>query len=165
MSVVADLGSGYDARFLRLALRSGRIEAGIAVDVSLDTSGRDRGITLVEADLSERLPIPDSSVSATTSMAVLEHLDRPIVHLSEMYRILRSGGVAIITTPSARSKRFLELLAYRFHVIDPYEIRDHKHYYTESELRALLVSAGFQENSISYQPFGLNQLVVGVKGL
>jgi ubiquinone/menaquinone biosynthesis C-methylase UbiE len=108
--IVADLGSGYDARFLRVARRTGLIGAGIVVDLSLDASRPEAGIDLIEADLSERLPIPDSSVDATTSLAVLEHLDQPAVHLSEMYRILRSGGVAIITTLSTRSKRLLDLL-------------------------------------------------------
>lgn len=163
--LVADLGSGYDARFLRAARRTGRIGAGIVVDVSLDASRPEAGIALIEADLSERLPIRDSSVDATTSLAVLEHLDRPDVHLSEMHRILRSGGVAIITTPSTRSKRLLELLAFRLHVIDAAEIRDHKHYYTEPQLRTLLVRAGFAENAIAYRSFelGMNQLVVAVK--
>lgn len=164
--LVADLGSGYDARFLRVARRAGRIEAGIVVDVSLDASRPDASITLIEADLSERLPIPDSSVAATTSLAVLEHLERPGVHVSEMHRILRPGGVAIITTPSVRSKRLLELLAFRLHVIDADEIRDHKHYYTKRELRTLLVGAGFAEDAITYRSFalGMNQLVVAAKG-
>jgi SAM-dependent methyltransferase len=163
--LLADLGSGYDARFLRLARRTGRIEAGIVVDVSLDPSRPDPAITLIEADLSERLPIPDSSVPATTSLAVLEHLERPALHVSEMHRILRPGGVAIMTTPSVRSKRLLELLAFRLHVIDADEIRDHKHYYTKQELHTLLVRAGFAEDAITYRSFalGMNQLVVAAK--
>lgn len=163
--LVADLGSGYDARFLRLARRTGRIEAGIVVDVSLDASRPDPAITLIEADLSERLPIPDSSVTATTSLAVLEHLERPALHVSEMHRILRPGGVAIMTTPSVRSRRLLELLAFRLHVIDADEIRDHKHYYTKQELHTLLVRAGFAEDAITYRSFalGMNQLVVASK--
>lgn len=164
--VVADLGSGYDARFLRAARRAGRIEAVIVVDLSLDESRPDAAITLIEADLSKRLPIPDSSVAAATSLAVLEHLGLPAVHVSEMHRILRPGGVAIITTPSVRSKRLLELLAFRLHVIDADEIRDHKHYYTKTELRTLLVRAGFAEDAITYRSFalGMNQLVVAAKG-
>jgi hypothetical protein len=82
-----------------------------------------------------------------------------------MYRILRPGGVAIITTPSVRSKRVLELLAFRLHVIDADEIRDHKHYYTKGELRTLLVGAGFAKDAITYRSFalGMNQLVVATK--
>lgn len=164
--VVVDLGSGYEARFLRFALRTGRIRAGIAVDVSLDVSREDVGIELIESDLSKPLSIGDSSVDAVTSLAVVEHLDDPTVHLSEMYRILRSGGVAILTTPTTRAKPVLELLAFRLHVIDAAEILDHKRYYTERQLRTLHIRAGFAEKAISYRSFefGMNQLVVAVKG-
>jgi SAM-dependent methyltransferase len=164
--VVVDLGSGYEARFLRFALRTGRIGAGIAVDVSLDASRQGDGIELIESDLSKPLPIGDSSVDAVTSLAVVEHLDDSAVHVSEMYRILRPGGVAILTTPSTRAKPVLELLAFRLHVIDAAEILDHKRYYTERQLRTLHIRAGFAENAISYRSFefGMNQLVVAAKG-
>jgi SAM-dependent methyltransferase len=164
-SLVADLGSGYDARFLRTACRAGRVKAGIAVDIALDASGPDAAITLIEADLTKELPIPAGSVSAATSLAVLEHLDEPAIHVSEMHRILRPGGTAIMTTPSVRSRPILEFLAFRLHVIAADEIRDHKHYYTERELRILLVGAGFAEDAISYRSFafGMNQLVVAAK--
>lgn len=164
-SIVADLGSGFDARFLRIAYRTGLIGAGIAVDISLDTSRPDAAIELIEADLSKELPIPDASVNATTSLAVLEHLDEPARHISEMHRILRPGGTVIMTTPSMRSRRLLEFLAFHLHVISADEIRDHKHYYTEPELRTLLRRAGFADNMIAYKSFalGMNQLVVATK--
>jgi SAM-dependent methyltransferase len=163
--LVVDLGSGYDARFLRFAQRTGRIEAGIAVDLSLDVSKPDAAIQLIEADLSTPLPIPGSAIAAVTSLAVLEHLEQPAIHVSETYRILRPGGLLILTTPSVRSRVVLELLAFRLHVIDADEIRDHKHYYTEQELRTLLIKAGFGDNLITYRRFalGMNQLVVAQK--
>jgi SAM-dependent methyltransferase len=161
---VADLGSGYDARFLRLARQARLIDAGIAVDVSFDRSNLGEGIVPVEADLSDPLPIADGAVAAATSLAVLEHLVRPEVHLAEMHRILRPGGVAILTTPSRASKPVLEFLAYRLHVIDAAEIRDHKHYYSAAELRTLFEAAGFAPG-VSHRSFalGMNQLVVGRK--
>jgi len=44
-------------------------------------------------------------------------------------------------------------------------MRDHKHYYTERQLRTLLVRAGFAGNTIACRSFelGMNQLVVAVK--
>jgi len=164
-AIVADLGSGYDARFLRLARRTGRIAAGIAVDVALDRRRLDRAVVPIEADLSAELPIESSSVAATTSLAVLEHLDRPELHLGEVFRILRPGGLLIMTTPTPRSKPVLELLAFRLHLIDAAEIRDHKHYYSEGELKTLLVRAGFAGDSIRHEYLSLrmNQLVVARK--
>lgn len=163
---VADLGSGHDAAFLRSAYRSGRILTGIAVDVSLAQSGRiEPAIQLVQADLSNPLPLPAACVDATTSLAVIEHLERPRVHVAEMYRLLRPGGTLLLTTPSRRARPVLEFMAYRLHLIDASEIRDRRHYYTEVELRSLLVGAGFADSDVTYRPFmlGMNQLIVALK--
>jgi hypothetical protein len=50
-------------------------------------------------------------------------------------------------------------------LIDAAELRDHKHYYTEAELRTRLVRAGFANDSIICRSFslGMNQLVVAEK--
>lgn len=163
--MLADLGSGYDARFLRLAVGRRLASSGIALDVAVDGSQSDDAVTLIEGDLSQPLPIPDASVDVVTSLAVLEHLDWPTVHVSEVFRILRPGGVLILTTPSTRSRPLLEMMAYRLHVIDEIEIRDHKHYFTRAELLELLANVGFDRKSISYRSFsmGVNQIVVAAK--
>ena len=85
--------------------------------------------------------------------------------MPELYRVLRPGGTLLLTTPAPASKPVLEFLAYRLHFIDEGEIRDHKHYFNEDELRALLAKAGFAPGQIRYKPFlfGLNQLVIATK--
>lgn len=92
--------------------------------MSLDVSRQGDGIEFIESDLSKPLPIGDSSVDAVTSLAVVEHLDDSAVHVSEVYRILRPGGVTILTTPSTRANSVLELLAFRLHVIDAAEVHN-----------------------------------------
>jgi SAM-dependent methyltransferase len=159
--VVADLGAGHDYRLLRHLVKSGRTRRGIAVDLSLKQPGPAE-IRVIEADLGQPLPIDNASVDAVLSLAVVEHLDSPRVHLAEACRILRPGGVLLLTSPSRRSQPLLEFMAYRLHVIDEHEIRDHRHYYNEAELRELLIGAGFAPGSITYRTFllGLNQFVV-----
>ena len=165
--VVADLGSGYDFRLLRHLQRVGRIRRGIAVDVSLDQSrvfGEPR-FRLLETDLNRRLDVPAASVDVALSLAVIEHLTHAEVHLTEAYRILRPEGILLLTSPSKSSRPLLEFLAYRLHLIDADEIRDHKHYFGGAEIRKLLVAAGFADAEISYRTFllGLNQFVVARK--
>ncbi len=165
MGTVADFGCGFDARFVRRLLDTGRAENGIAVDLSLDAALMGDHLTLVEADLNTPLPLESESLDVACSLAVLEHLDHPDVHLRELYRMLRPGGTLLLTTPSPRAKPVLEFIAYDLHIIDAAEIRDHKQYFNEAGLRASLHAAGFDPARTSYKKFlfGMNQLVVAVK--
>jgi SAM-dependent methyltransferase len=162
---VADLGSGHDYPLLRYLCRTGRAKRGIAVDITYDTSRSTPEIETLEADLGQPLDLPSSSVDAVLSVAVLEHLDDPLFHLREALRILRTGGRIVVTSPAPSSQWLLELLAYRLHVIDEREIRDHRRYYGENDIRGLLADAGFAGESIRYQTFlfGLNQLATAEK--
>lgn len=159
-NVVADLGSGHDYALLRYLCRTGRARTGIAVDVTLDRSQAISCINLLEADLSRELPIEGASVDVVLSVAVIEHLDDPLFHLREARRILRPGGSVLLTSPAPSSQRLLEFLAYRLHVIDEREIRDHRRYYGEAEIRRLLSDAGFDSTSVGYRRFlfRLNQI-------
>lgn len=163
--IVADLGCGHDYRLLRYLIRQGRARQGIAVDLSLSESQAVAGIQLLPADLGRTLAIENAKVDVALSLAVLEHLDDPALHLAEAYRILRPGGTLLLTSPAPRSKPLLEFLAYRLHLIDENEIRDHRHYYNEGEIHDLLASAGFPRSRIEYEGFllGLNQLARAIR--
>lgn len=167
VEAAADLGSGHDFRLLRHLRETGRIVRGVAVDISLDRSraADQPDLRLLEADLGEPLDIPDRSVDVVLSLAVLEHMERPQVHVAEAHRILRSPGLLLLTSPSRASRPLLEFLAYRLHLIDAEEIRDHRHYFDAREIRELLVDAGFAGDDVRYRPFllGLNQFVVARK--
>jgi SAM-dependent methyltransferase len=45
------------------------------------------------------LPLPDASVDAAFSHALLEHVADPVAVLREMRRVLRPGGVALVASP------------------------------------------------------------------
>ncbi len=163
--VVADLGSGYDAQFLRGLLARRKDAHAIAVDLSLDPALASDRISIVVGDLNRPLALPTASVDIATSLAVLEHLEEAERHAAELHRILRVGGKLLLTTPSPASKPILEFLAFRLGVVDAGEIRDHKHYFDERELREMFSRAGFAPEEIRYRPFlfGLNQFVVATK--
>ena len=48
----------------------------------------------------ESLDYPDNSFDILFSIEVLEHLQRPARAINEFYRVLKPGGLAIITTPN-----------------------------------------------------------------
>ena len=47
------------------------------------------------------LPFPDDSFDLVTSFQVVEHVADPVPYLQEIRRVLRPGGIAILTTPNA----------------------------------------------------------------
>lgn len=46
------------------------------------------------------IPLPDSSVDAVICRSVLEHVVNPALAVSEMYRILKPGGLLFVQVPS-----------------------------------------------------------------
>lgn len=163
--VVADLGCGFEAPFLRRLQAEGRLETGVGVDLAVREFPAEGRIRAICADLNSELPIRSGAVDAVVSLAVIEHLTDPERHVSEIHRILRPGGTLLLTTPTARARPLLEFIAYRLHAIDAEEIRDHKHYFSDVELVSLAVKAGFDPGRVHHQgfSFGFNQLVVATK--
>ena len=107
------------------------------------------------------IPLADGSVDAVTALAVLEHVDDPRQFVAEAYRILRPGGVCVMTTPSPGARPLLEFLAYRLKVISEADIRDHKRYLHRDDLYNLFRS--FQTVMVDHFQFGLNSRVKAVK--
>ncbi len=103
----------------------------------------------------ERFPFPDESFDCVVCSEVLEHLLHSPSHmLSEIRRVLRRGGVLVLSTPNAvklavRLKVLLgkELCHYRSFYASPPSDRHHKEY-TLSEVRELLSEHGFRVERI-----------------
>ncbi len=57
-----------------------------------------RGSGQILCGSAEALPVPSASQDVVLCESVLEHVDSPRLALDEMYRVLRPGGVAYITT-------------------------------------------------------------------
>lgn len=162
-AVVADFGSGYDCRLLLQILEERPQAKAIAVDTEfhpgLQTIER---LRLVNGNLNQPIAaLPDASIDVALSLAVLEHLDEPDVFAREVYRVLRPGGVLLLTTPGPTSKPLLEFLAYKLKVIDEYEIRDHKHYFSSKDLETTFCQAGFSLENIEAKTFifGMNNIL------
>jgi ubiquinone/menaquinone biosynthesis C-methylase UbiE len=164
--VLCDVGCGPDGRFLQTLLASRLIAKGYGFDRKVDKVmawGR-VDLVLSSFDLdSDTFPLADESIDCVTMLALLEHLSKPVEVLQEVFRVLKPGGKLILTTPSPCSKPLLEFLALRLRVISAEEIKDHKHYFSETEIQQLLKDIGFI--NILYKRFqlGLNQLVSAIK--
>ncbi len=63
-----------------------------------------RGLDVARVDLeTERLPWPDASVDVVVCNQVLEHLKNIWLPMSEMHRVLRPGGHAVLSVPNLAS--------------------------------------------------------------
>lgn len=164
--VVADCGSGYDCRLLTTLLRDKVITKAIAIDTEFKKElAVIPNLTLTIANLNGPIPLQNNSIDGALSLAVLEHLDAPEVFLRELYRIVRPGGVVLLTTPGPTAKPLLEFLAFRLGIIDKHEIADHKQYFSSEMLRTAFVNAGFSDANVSPKRFlfGMNNIVMAIR--
>lgn len=52
------------------------------------------------ANFEKKLPLKDNSVDVITSLDVVEHIDKDQHLVTEFYRVLKPGGIAVITVPA-----------------------------------------------------------------
>lgn len=57
------------------------------------------------ANLNERWPYPDKRFDAVVSTEVIEHCENPWHFMREVQRVMKPGGMALITTPNCESER------------------------------------------------------------
>jgi 2-polyprenyl-3-methyl-5-hydroxy-6-metoxy-1,4-benzoquinol methylase len=75
-------------------------------------------VAWIDADLNEPLPAAAASFDAVISTEVIEHLENPRAVFREFRRLLRNGGVLLVTTPNQESLRSLLSLVVRGHYVD-----------------------------------------------
>lgn len=99
----AACGSGYGASFLADKVRS---VDGVDVDPSaIDfarTTYKQSNLTYHCADLQSTLPFSNETFDAITSFETLEHVSDQTKMTSEFHRVLKPGGILVISTPDRR---------------------------------------------------------------
>jgi ubiquinone/menaquinone biosynthesis C-methylase UbiE len=139
-----DVGCGGGA-FLRRALESGC--SGVGLDHSRDMVRLARtkleGAAEIIEGKAEALPFPDAASTAVSCLVAFFFFADPIAVLREMRRVLdpRLGRVAIMTTaPEARGTPAA-----------PCPLATRGHFYTDDELVALALEAGFSTARIAHR--------------
>jgi len=101
---ILDLGCGDGRATAEITARlvSARI-SGLEGHEPTRTEACARGIDAVNGDLEQRLPFADDSFDAVISNQVIEHLSDTDNFVSEIRRVLRPGGLAIVATENLAS--------------------------------------------------------------
>lgn len=161
--VICDIGCGPKPGFL-LDLEE-KIGEGWGIDKKTITKKwSDRVQTIRhELDSVSFLPFPENKFDCLLMIAVSEHLRFLEKVLKESHRILKPGGIIVITTPTIIAKPILEFLAFRVNLVSKEEMKDHQHYYSKEELINLLKDSGFDNIEHHYFELRFNQIVIAKK--
>ena len=137
-SCIVDLGCGPGNLLDRISKKS-RLIIGLDRSISALQFCQSRGYEfLARADFNET-PIASNIIDCVFSIDVIEHLNNDEKALSEIHRILKPGGISVITVP-----------AFMFLWGKHDEIYNHKRRYTLKELKFKATKVGFNPLFISY---------------
>jgi SAM-dependent methyltransferase len=108
----------------------------------------------LDLEVEPHLPFEDNFFEAVTLLAVVEHLDPALMAklFKEVYRVLKPGGMVILTTPAAWSDGLLKFMA-RISLVSAEEIHEHAYAYTLPLLGWYFGQAGFEMTKTNFGYF------------
>jgi SAM-dependent methyltransferase len=110
----------------------------------------------VDIEKADRLPFDRDFFDIVTMLAVVEHLQPECAKrvVAEIFRILKTGGICILTTPAPWTKDLLRVLSF-VRLVSPDEIAEHKSAYSHADMRAVLAACGFNTRRLRFGAFEL----------
>lgn len=137
--LILDIGAGFGT-FLQEVDRIGFFEKCLAVEPTpkLAEACRKKGL-LVQEELAENLKL-ESPADVITNFELIEHLFRPVEFLEQCHRLLKPGGLLLLTTPNILGFDLLVLGAASDNIAAP----NHINYFHPGSLRIIMKRAGFE---------------------
>jgi SAM-dependent methyltransferase len=155
---ILDIGCG-NGRFLSLLGSLGKYTL---YGIERDGGSARRAMRIPEVKLSvgdlDNGDFPDESLDAVTLFHVFEHLEKPRVTIETIQRILRPGGILILSFPNIESHQSALFRGHWFHLDPP----RHLFFFSPFGFKSLITSLGFRPvNEIhfhpDYNPYGFVQ--------
>lgn len=133
---VIDVGCGWGGLTSQLG-PWGRV-LGVEPSEAAREEAQRRGVDVVAGE-ADKLPLDDSSADLAVATDVIEHLDDDLGALREIVRVLRPGGMALITVPA-----YPRLFSSHDRALE------HRRRYTRRGLRAALEAAGLRPLRVTH---------------
>jgi SAM-dependent methyltransferase len=153
---ILEVGCGA-GHFLAGAAEAGFESWGTEISASGLARLEGRGFQVLAGALPS-LALPTMSFDAVVMFEVLEHLDDPVAYLIEARRVLREGGLILLTTPNFNSLS-RRVLGDRWRVVDP----EHLTLFTTGGLQQALKRAGFRPLAVSSRNVDPTEIIRGLK--
>ncbi|MEW6350576.1 MAG: class I SAM-dependent methyltransferase [Thermodesulfobacteriota bacterium] len=149
---ILDIGCGSYPYFLVETRFSRKIGVDRLVDEDYTRLFASHDLELIGHDIErdESLPLRDSSCHAVTMLATFEHIE-PHMGMNlirEIHRVLRPGGVLVMTTPAAWTDKLLWFMS-RVGLVSVHEVEEHKASYSRHAIERLLGSVFPAQNIVS----------------
>ncbi len=138
-----------------------RMKQVIGIDIVSQPQKFDN-VEILPADLEQKLPLKNNLADTITMLAVLEHLPHPERAVSEAFRILKPGGVFLVTVPSPLTEPILPWLA-KLHLVRQEMVDQHENYFTHEALQHLAHTAGFKQIHVETWELGCNTFLKAIK--
>jgi len=132
---------------------------GIDISESDLKSAVERGLDVKKVDIDvEKFPYPDDTFDAVLFLEVIEHLRNYHHALNEVNRVLRRGGILVLSTPNmCKALNILRMISGKG--ILPLELRDeHLWLFSYDQVKTLLIMHAFKPQNVvylNYPPRGL----------
>jgi 2-polyprenyl-3-methyl-5-hydroxy-6-metoxy-1,4-benzoquinol methylase len=147
---VLDVGCG-EGRFATELVGAGARVTGLEVAEEPLRRARARHpeLELALVEQSGRWPLPDASFDLVWAGEVIEHVGDTAAWLSELRRVLRSGGSLLISTPANEPLALLAAALSRRSFAARFDPRGgHLRFYSRSTLTRLIEDFGFQRVAV-----------------
>lgn len=156
---LVDFGCDYEMTLINKVKH--KFKQVIGIDI-VSQPKRIGNVEIIPADLEKKLPLAANSAETVTMLAVLEHLPHPERAVAEAYRVLKPGGVFLVTVPSALAEKILPTLA-KFKLVRQDMIDQHENYFTHDHLQKIARQAGFKNVEVEDWELGFNVFMKATK--
>jgi 2-polyprenyl-3-methyl-5-hydroxy-6-metoxy-1,4-benzoquinol methylase len=141
---LVEVGPGFGT-FSSVAMESGKFKKVLAVEPTpeLAVACRDRGVTVIEKRI-EDVTGEVFGIDVLASFEVIEHLFAPRDFISKGFRLLKPGGMLVLSCPNGEGFEIAQLGPVAL-AVDP----EHQNLFNPASLSLLVESCGFEVVDVS----------------